>query len=47
MFLSVEVLLDMKASGSELGWLTMPYEEGVSIYTTLRHCTNSSPADLN
>lgn len=26
-----EVLLDMKSSGGELGWLTSPYEEGVSI----------------
>lgn len=34
--LSVEVLLDMSASGSELGWLTLPYENGVSIYTSLR-----------
>lgn len=24
----------MKASGSELGWLTLPYENGVSIYTS-------------
>ena len=26
-----EVLLDMKSSGGELGWLTSPYDEGVSI----------------
>lgn len=30
---SAEVLLDMSASGSELGWLTLPYESGVSIQT--------------
>lgn len=30
--LSVEVLLDMKASGGELGWLPWPHEEGVSSY---------------
>ena len=34
LFLSVEVLLDMRASGSELGWLTLPLENGVSIYTS-------------
>lgn len=34
LFVSAEVLLDMKASGSELGWLTLPYENGVSIYTS-------------
>lgn len=34
LFVSVEVLLDMSASGSELGWLTLPYENGVSIYTS-------------
>lgn len=31
--MSVEVLLDMSAAGSELGWLTLPYENGVSIHT--------------
>ncbi|XP_046881577.1 ephrin type-A receptor 2a [Hypomesus transpacificus] len=30
-----QVLLDMKASGSELGWLTMPYEEGWEIVQTV------------
>ncbi|KAG7477590.1 hypothetical protein MATL_G00071210 [Megalops atlanticus] len=30
-----EVLLDMKASGSELGWLTWPYEEGWEIVQTV------------
>jgi hypothetical protein len=30
----VEVLLDMNAAGGELGWLTSPYEDGVSIYTS-------------
>lgn len=34
-FVSVEVLLDMSASGSELGWLTLPYESGVSHRTYL------------
>lgn len=34
LFVPVEVLLDMKASGGELGWLTSPYENGVSIYTS-------------
>lgn len=34
LFVPVEVLLDMRASGSELGWLTLPYENGVSIYTS-------------
>lgn len=34
LFVSVEILLDMSASGSELGWLTMPFENGVSIYTS-------------
>lgn len=34
LFVSVEVLLDMRASGSELGWLTLPHENGVSIYTS-------------
>lgn len=34
-FVSVEVLLDMSASGSELGWLTLPYESGVSHHTYL------------
>lgn len=33
-FFPVEVLLDMKASGGELGWLTLPNENGVSIYTS-------------
>lgn len=31
-FFVLEVLLDMSASGSELGWLTLPYENGVSIH---------------
>lgn len=26
----LDILLDMKASGGELGWLTSPNEEGVS-----------------
>ena len=30
----VEVLLDMNAAEGELGWLTSPYEDGVSIYTS-------------
>ncbi|KAJ8360736.1 hypothetical protein SKAU_G00172610 [Synaphobranchus kaupii] len=30
-----EVLLDMKASGGELGWLTSPYEEGWEIVQTV------------
>ena len=30
----VEVLLDMNAAGGELGWLTSPYEDGVSIFTS-------------
>lgn len=34
-FVCVEVLLDMSASGSELGWLTLPYESGVSNHTYL------------
>lgn len=34
LFVSVEILLDMSASGSELGWLTLPHENGVSIYTS-------------
>ncbi len=29
----LDVLLDMKAAGSELGWLTWPNEEGVSLIT--------------
>ncbi|XP_029539767.1 ephrin type-A receptor 2-like isoform X3 [Oncorhynchus nerka] len=33
--ISVEVLLDMKASGGELGWLTWPYEEGWEIVQTV------------
>lgn len=32
LFFVLEVLLDMSASGSELGWLTLPYENGVSIH---------------
>lgn len=28
--LLLDILLDMKASGGELGWLTSPNEEGVS-----------------
>lgn len=34
LFVPADVLLDMRASGSELGWLTSPNEEGVSIFTT-------------
>ncbi len=34
LFVCTEVLLDMNALGSELGWLTLPYENGVSIYTS-------------
>ncbi|KAK2861997.1 hypothetical protein Q5P01_001530 [Channa striata] len=30
-----QVLLDMKASGSELGWLTLPYENGWEIVQTV------------
>ncbi|KAI3369392.1 hypothetical protein L3Q82_007626 [Scortum barcoo] len=30
-----EVLLDMRASGSELGWLTLPYENGWEIVQTV------------
>ncbi|KAG5835609.1 hypothetical protein ANANG_G00245800 [Anguilla anguilla] len=32
---SKEVLLDMKSSGGELGWLTSPYEEGWEIVQTV------------
>uniref|UniRef100_A0A8C9ZR98 receptor protein-tyrosine kinase n=1 Tax=Sander lucioperca TaxID=283035 RepID=A0A8C9ZR98_SANLU len=35
LFVSVEVLLDMRASGSELGWLTLPFENGWEIVQTV------------
>ncbi|KAG8007726.1 Ephrin type-A receptor 2, partial [Nibea albiflora] len=35
LFVSVEILLDMSASGSELGWLTMPFENGWEIVQTV------------
>uniref|UniRef100_A0A3Q3IG86 Ephrin type-A receptor 1 n=1 Tax=Monopterus albus TaxID=43700 RepID=A0A3Q3IG86_MONAL len=35
LFVSIEVLLDMRASGSELGWLTLPYENGWEIVQTV------------
>lgn len=31
-FIITEVLLDMMASGAELGWLTSPVERGVSLF---------------
>uniref|UniRef100_A0A8C7CJQ3 receptor protein-tyrosine kinase n=1 Tax=Oncorhynchus kisutch TaxID=8019 RepID=A0A8C7CJQ3_ONCKI len=33
--ITLHVLLDMKASGGELGWLTWPYEEGWEIVQTV------------
>uniref|UniRef100_A0AAQ5YD33 receptor protein-tyrosine kinase n=1 Tax=Amphiprion ocellaris TaxID=80972 RepID=A0AAQ5YD33_AMPOC len=35
LFVPAEVLLDMRASGSELGWLTLPYENGWEIVQTV------------